>query len=143
MITLIRREFVVECSLEQAFSHLAQVERWPSWAKHIQRVELEPAGELTAKSRGTFRLAGGVTSTFRMEEFDPPRRWRWVGPFLWLRIDYDHLFEAVDAGRTRLTWIVRADGVAVGLVGRVFAAIYRRNLERAVPGLVAEMNALA
>lgn len=143
MIPLIRREFVVECPLERAFGHLAQIERWPSWAKHITRVELKPPGSLTSKSRGTFRLAGGVTSTFRMVEFDPPRRWRWVGPLLWLRIDYDHLFETIDGGRTRLTWIVGADGFAAGLVGRLFAAIYRRNLDRAVPRLVAEMNALA
>jgi hypothetical protein len=76
-----------------------------------------------------------------MVEFNPPHNWKWVGPFLWLRIEYDHRFNAIDELRTRLTWIVRAGGVGVALFGRLFGMIYNRNLNRAVPSLVAEMNA--
>jgi len=48
--------------------HLAQVERWPSWAKHIKRVELVPKGELTTALKGLFRLANGIRPAFQMAE---------------------------------------------------------------------------
>jgi len=38
MILLIHREFIVNARLEVAWQHLARVERWPSWAKHIKHL---------------------------------------------------------------------------------------------------------
>src|SRR5690349_15962836 len=66
VIELVVREFGVDVPLQDAWDHLAQVERWTSWAKHIKRVSLEPPGALTGASAGAFRLAGGARSTFRM-----------------------------------------------------------------------------
>ncbi len=57
MLELIRREFEVAVSLETAWKHLAQVERWPLWARHICRVELLPSGDLTLQSSGAFHLS--------------------------------------------------------------------------------------
>src|SRR5437867_10645124 len=54
-----------------------------------------------------------------MEEFDPPRRWRWVGPFLSVRVHYDHWFADAN-GHTPLMWIVDAEGPSAGTVGRIF-----------------------
>ena len=140
MTTLIRREFVVEAPLAAAWHHLAQVERWPSWARHIKHVELAPKGELTPASKGIFHLANGIKSEFRMTEMNPPHNWKWAGPFLWLTIHYDHRFEALDAQRTRLVWIVQAEGFGASFFGKLFATIYNKNLDRAVPGLIAEMK---
>jgi hypothetical protein len=142
MRTLVRRAFVVDASLAAAWEHLARVEEWPRWAPHIARVDLTPPGPLTPASRGVLHLRPGMTSTFRVTEFRPFHAWRWVGPFLWLTVDYDHRFEPLGATRTRLTWIVRGGGFGVSVVGRLFAAIYNANLDRAVPRLIAEMNDL-
>jgi hypothetical protein len=71
-----------------------------------------------------------------MREWDPPRSWLWVGRVLWLTVRYDHRFEPVAVDRTRLVWMVDAEGPGVATVGRLFAAVYRRNLRRAVPRLV-------
>ena len=117
-----------------------QVERWTSWAKHIKRVTLEPPGSLTANSAGAFRLAGGARSTFRMEIYDPPNRWQWVGRFLASKVHYDHRFEAVDPAHTQLIWTVVADGPGAATLGRVFGAIYARNLDKAIPNLQAELR---
>ena len=143
MLTLIRRSFVVETSLTQAWNHLAAIERWPTWAMHIKRIELKPAGQLTTESEGVIVLKNGIRSTFRMTEFHAPHRWKWAGPFLWLTVHYDHIFEAEGDSRTRLTWIVEAEGRGSSVVGRLLAMIYARNLKKAIPRLVAEMNALA
>ena len=140
---LVRREFTVDLPVDAAWDHLAQVERWPSWAGHIKQVMLRPGGPLTDRSAGSFRLAGGARSTFRMEFYERPSRWQWVGRFLTTRVHYDHRFEAVDPTRTRLTWTVTAEGPGSGSLGRVFGAIYARNLDRAIPRLQAEIASSA
>jgi hypothetical protein len=143
MVTLIRREFTVGVSLQQAWDHLARIEHWPSWALHIQKIELQPDGELGPRSTGVIHLRNGMTSAFRMTEFDPPRSWKWVGPFLWATVLYDHRFEPQGAERTRLTFIIEATGFGASVLGRLFAWVYRRHLERAIPRLIAEMEAQA
>ena len=79
MRTLVKRDFTVPASLEEAWNHLARVEQWPSWARHIKSATLQPSPVLSSTSQGLFILAGRVHSSFRMTEWDPPRRWvRWV-----------------------------------------------------------------
>ena len=143
MRELVRREFMVDVPLQEAWNRLAKVESWPSWAKHIKHVTLQPSGPLTRHSAGVFRLVGGVRSTFRMEAYEPPRRWQWVGRFLSVDVHYDHRFEVVDDQHTLLVWTVCAEGLGAASLGRVFGAIYARNLDRAIPNLQAEMRSTA
>jgi len=140
MRELVRREFTVDVSLQEAWERLSKVETWPSWAKHIKHVTLHPPGPLTTQSAGTFRLVGGARSTFRMEVYEPPVRWQWVGRFLTVDVHYDHRFQVVDEQHTLLTWIVNAEGKGVASLGRVFGAIYARNLDKAIPILRAQMR---
>jgi Polyketide cyclase / dehydrase and lipid transport len=142
MIELVVREFTVDVPLDRAWDHLARVEHWPSWARHIKRVALEPPGMLMEVSTGAFRLAGGARSTFRMEIYERPRRWQWVGRFLTISVHYDHRFAPLDSEHTRLLWTVAAVGPGSATIGRVFAAIYARNLDKAIPNLQAELRAL-
>jgi hypothetical protein len=107
---------------------------------HIRRVELTPPGELSKDSAGRLHLAGGIRSTFKMTEFVPPSHWRWAGRFLWMTVHYDHRFEATANGGTVIRFVVDAEGLGVGVLGRLFAAIYRRNLDRAIPRLVRELE---
>jgi hypothetical protein len=141
MIELIRREFTVNLPPQRAWDHLARVEQWPSWAPHITKVELKPPDELGPESSGVIHLTNGMMPAFRMTEFNPPGNWKWVGPFLWATVIYDHRFEALDAEHTKLIFVVEAKGFGASILGRLFAWIYRRNLERAIPLLIAEMNA--
>lgn len=142
MIDLVKREFEVDIPLVTAWNHLAQVEHWQTWARHIKHVELNPKGELTLSTVGSFRLTNGVKSDFKMTEINPFRNWKWVGTFLWLVVYYDHRFEKIDERRTKLTWLVSADGFGVSVAGKLFATIYNRNLDKAIPRLISEMNAL-
>src|SRR5262249_2995585 len=50
MITLLRREFMVELPLEKAWQYLARVEQWPNWAKHIKQIELWPPDRRSSQS---------------------------------------------------------------------------------------------
>jgi len=143
MVTLIVREFTVNAAKEAAWDHLARVERWPSWARHIKRIDLKPRGELGPSSAGVIHLTNGMKSTFRMMEFHPHENWKWVGPFLWLTVYYDHRFVPLTTTRTKLLWIVAAEGFGAAFFGKVFAKIYRKNLEKAIPLLVSEMSAVS
>ncbi len=135
MQRLIDRTFEVDAPLDRAWQGLAQVERWPEWAGHISAVERDPPGPLTSLSSGTLHLRGAPRSKFTMRAWDPPNHWLWAGRFLWLALRYDHRFEPVSANRTRLIWTVDAEGPGVGTLGPLFAAVYRRNLNRAIPSL--------
>ena len=137
----LRREFTVNLSVEKAWQHLARVEQWPSWAKHIEQVEVQPPGELGPQSTGRLHLTNGLKPVFRMTEFNPHRNWKWVGGFLWLTVYYDHLFDELNPTQTRLTWVIEAKGLWASVLGRLFANIYSKSLDRAIPLLVEEMNA--
>ena len=142
MIELVVREFIVDVPVDQAWDHVARVEQWTSWAKHIKRVTLEPSGPLTPTSAGAFRLVGGVRSTFRMEAYEPLKRWQWVGRFLTIQVHYDHRFESVDTEHTpadldgRSRRARRRDARAI-----VRSDPYTRNLDKAIPNLQTELRA--
>lgn len=148
MITLLRREFTVELPLEKAWQHFARVEQWPSWAKHIKQVEVQPPGELGPGSTGRLHLNNwvksgwpGSSAAFTVTEFNPYHNWKWVAGFLWLTCHYDHRFEELNPTLTKLTWVIEAKGFAVSVIGRLFAKIFSKNLDRAIPLLVQETNA--
>ncbi len=143
MKTLINREFIVNAAIETAFDHLAQVEKWPSWAKHIRRADLNPPGPVNANTQGTLYLTNGVKTQFQMTRFDPPHTWEWVGKFLWMTISYDHRFTAVSDSQTKISFIVKGEGFGLSTIGRLFATAYNANLNRAIPNLITEYDVLA
>ena len=136
MVTLIERGFTVNVSLERAWQKLARLDQWPRWAHHIKRIEVQPPGELGPQTSGVIYLANGMKATFRMTEFNPGHSWKWVGPFLWLTVHYDHCFESLSSHQTRVTFVLEASGFGAGFFGRLFAWVYRRDLEKAIPLLV-------
>jgi uncharacterized membrane protein len=140
---VIDQSFIVRAPLEVAWNHIARVEEWPSWAKHIRSVVRSPPGPLSRDSRATLQLANGVKTTFRMIEFEPQRHWKWAGSFLGSQILYDHIFSQDAPGQTTIRFTVDAAGGPGALFRGIFARIYRKNLERAVPLLVQEIEAAA
>ena len=140
MLRLLERQFTVKRPLEATWTHLENVEQWPSWARHIRRIELRPAGALTPESKGTIRLTNGIRSTFRMERLIPGKSWQWAGPFLWLTVHYDHQFSSRSPDETDVRFVLDGEGFGIGFFGRVFAAIYARNLDRAIPRLLRELE---
>lgn len=138
---VLQREFVVDLPLEKAWQHLARVEHWPSWAKHIKRVELQPGGELGLNSTGRMLLTNGLKPTWKVTAFNPYRNWIWVGDFLWLAVYYDHRFEELHATQTKITFALEANGCGKSVFGRLFAKVYSKTLDRAIAFLFQEMNA--
>src|SRR5262245_50484006 len=136
MARLLTRQFELAAPLKEVWARLAQVEEWPRWAAHIRRIDVTPPGPVGRDSAGVICLSNGIRSTFRMTEFNQGRNWKWVGPFLWLSVHYDHQFEEISPTRVRLTWIVDADGRGAWFFGPLFSMIYARNLDKAIPRFV-------
>jgi len=137
---LLRREFSVDAPLDKSWRVFADVAAWPRWAPHIRRVKVTPSGLVGPTSTGSlsFRPIGG--SRFQVTSFDEAAHWEWVGKVLWLTIRYDHRF-AADGDGTRLTWTVAEDGARRSIPGRIFASLYGRLVDRAIPRLQAQLAA--
>jgi hypothetical protein len=140
MVRLLERRFRVKAPLERAWTHLEKVEQWPTWARHIRRIEVRPPGPLGRESEGAIVLANGIRSTFRMEELDPGVSWKWAGPFLWITVHYDHRFARAGPDESEIAFLLDGEGFGVGVFGRLFAALYARDLDRAIPNLIAEIE---
>ena len=142
MITILNCEFLVDASIETAWVHLAKIEEWPSWARHIKDIKLLPLGDISHNSVGSLRLTNGIESEFRVTEFQLHQNWKWIGPFLWMRMEYDHRFEPLGDDKTKFTWIIEGEGIGASTIGRVFAWQYKRNLDKAIPLLQHEISSL-
>ena len=139
MRSVVDREFSTPAPCEAVWKHLANVANWPSWARHIKSVDVVPPGALQADTVGTFRLKGAPSARFEMRVFEPPRRWSWFGKFLWLGVDYDHLFESREDGGTDIRFLVAVRGFGNGTLGRLFGRVYGGKLDKAIPHLLEEL----
>ena len=140
MIRLLERRFKVRAPIERAWAHLASIEQWPSWARHIRRIEVRPSGPLGPASEGTIQLTNGLRSTFRMEELNAGVNWKWAGRFLWITVHYDHQFSRSGPEESDIGFVLDGEGLGARAFGRLFAAIYARSLDRAIPNLVEELE---
>ena len=138
---VVDKTFVVRAPSDVTWNHLAKVEQWPSWAKHIRSVVTSPPGPLSSNSRTKLKLSNGIKTTFQMIEFDPPHHWKWAGSFLGSQILYDHIFSQTEPSRTTVRFTVDVGGRPGRFIRGIFGRIYRRNLERAVPLLIQEIEA--
>ena len=91
--------------VDEAWERYADPTRWPTWAPHLRRVDLDPGpSRLRAGLHGTVRGALGLAADFQVTAVDESdRSWSWtVRPVLAValpfRIDLHHTLEATDAG---------------------------------------------
>ncbi len=137
MKPLLERTFAVEAAAERAWDELVAAEQWPRWAQHLGSVQVAPPGPVGPGSSATLKLKNRTKARVRVTEFEDGRRFRWEGSFLWMRLGYDHLVTIDDTGQVRITFTVEGAGVGVDTIGPLFASIYARNLDRAIPRLQA------
>ena len=139
-INKLGRRFTVKAPIEKSWAHLGQVEQWPSWARHIRQIDLSPPGKLGVDTEGAIKLTNGIRSTFRMAELNEGRSWKWVGAFLWLTVHYDHQFKRTGPEESEIAFILDGEGFGAAVFGRIFAATYARDLDRAIPNLIRELE---
>jgi len=136
-----RRQIVVDVPRDVAWAHFANVRRWSTWMPALTSVDITPDDTVGPSTVATLHM-DSMTTTFTMAEFDPPRHWMWTGKVGWFTMLYDHVFEAVDARRTRITFHMRVTGFGKHLFGILLAVTSRPSHDDWFPRLVTEMNAL-
>jgi hypothetical protein len=135
MKRLLERTFAVQAPAERAWAELIAAEQWPRWARHLRSVRVIPPGPVGPGSSATLRLRNRTRARVRVTEFEDGRRFRWEGSFLWLGLGYDHLVTTDNTGRVHITFTVDGAGVGANTIGPLFASIYARQLDRAIPQL--------
>jgi hypothetical protein len=135
MVIAVHRTFTVDVPRALAWQKFAEVERWPEWAPHITAAELN-AGPLGPRSTGWLKLRGLGRNSFRMISWNPPDEWTWQGSVARTRVVYEHRF-LDNAQGTQLEWLVSLEGPLARLISPLFARVYGRNLDRAIPRLQA------
>lgn len=131
----VQRSFDVAVPPGEAWTRFAMVERWPEWAPHISAVVVSPSGSLGPSSKGVLHIRRLGRNSFRMTAWEPPQRWQWTGGLPGVRIEYDHLFAPSLDNTTTMTFLVTLHGPLAWLARPVFARVYGRNLDRAIPRL--------
>ena len=134
-MTAVERSFAVDLPITAAWTRLAEVERWPEWAPHIKSVTVSPCGPLGPTSTGELRIRRLGRNAFVMSAWHPHEHWQWTGRMPGFRIEYDHRFEASAENATIMTWVVTLAGPLARWIRPVFARIYSRNLDAAIPRL--------
>jgi hypothetical protein len=135
----IRRELVVDVPAHTAWNHFAKVEEWITWSSDLDRVEMTPKGAITADSQGILVTRSGVRATVKVVAYEPYVRWAWWARILWARFYINYDFEPTDDNRTLIRWTVHVSGFA----GQVFAVVFGRHMNKAIPNLIHEMRSLA
>lgn len=138
MRRMLERSFDVQANATAAWRVLVDATDWPTWAPHLRRVEVTPPGPVGPSSAATLRLTNFTSARVAVTEFEDRRRFRWEGSFLWLDLGYDHVVETLGRG-SRITFSVDGRGRGINSLGRLFARLYARNLDRAIPRLQARL----
>lgn len=143
MREVVREQVTVDVPPSAAWDHLSRLEEWPSWAGHIRRMEPDPVGELTGSTEVMLSMRAGPRTRMVVTDYDPPRSWVWEGTSYGVTTRFEHRFEELDAGETRIWFLASTSGRLAGVVGWMFGKLMHRNLARVLPRLKAEMETTA
>ncbi|MEO1059635.1 MAG: SRPBCC family protein [Actinomycetota bacterium] len=136
MKQLLERTFPVETTPARAWEVVADAEHWPVWARHLRKVETTPPGPVRPGSTAVVFLRDFTQARVAVTRYVEGESFRWDGHFLWLRLGYDHAVHASLAGGwPEVRFTVWGDGIGAGSIGRVFAWVYARRLDRQIPRL--------
>lgn len=140
MKEVLREEVTVDRPNAVAWDHLAQLERWPTWGRHIRRMTPSPPGVLTESTTVILRMRNGARTTMVVTEFDPPRRWVWEGRSFMTLTRFEHKFEPVGDDGTRIWFLAWMSGPLARPMGFMFGRMMKRYLARGFPKLKAEIE---
>jgi uncharacterized protein YndB with AHSA1/START domain len=109
---------------------------WPAWNPGVGYAELN--GPMSEGATGRVHAEGGPTSTLRVLEIEPERRFVTEAAERFVRLRFDHELTDTD-GRLRVTQRVRMTGLATPLLRHTVG----RRLERSIPAALDALVELA
>ena len=128
------RLVAVDASLTDTWQTLIDAEKWPEWAPHIRKIDVNPPGKIDANSSATIRFTSGRPMHVAVTEFRAGRFFRWTGRFLGSTVSYDYVATAAGQG-SEILFIMEVTGPTARLVSAWLGRTYSRQLDDAIPRL--------
>lgn len=82
MRQMLSRSFEVQAPPDASWTTLIDAEAWPSWARHLSRVDLTPPGTVDLDTSAVLVLTNRTKARVVVTDFRPGRRFRWEGRFM-------------------------------------------------------------
>ncbi|MGH2722236.1 MAG: hypothetical protein ACRDJO_11660 [Actinomycetota bacterium] len=99
-----------------------------------------PPGELTASTEVVLHMRAGPGTKMVVTQYDPPQCWVWEGRSFGVTTRFEHTFEDIGEGRTRIWFLAWMNGPLAGPVGWIFGKTMHRYLADALPELKGEIE---
>ena len=61
---------------------------------------------------------------------------------MWITVHFDHQFQRAGPHESEIAFVLDGEGFGAGVFGCLFAVIYARKLDRAIPNLIKELENL-
>ncbi|MBD0329779.1 MAG: SRPBCC family protein [Thermoleophilia bacterium] len=115
---------------EAVFRVWRDVARWPEWDPLVEEAGVE--GEFTQGSRMRLKTKGAPARRIRLVEVVPGARYRSEDRLPLARMEFDHLAEAGESGRTKITYRQSISGP----LSSVYARLFGRRMAATLPARV-------
>lgn len=112
------------------------VERWPSWTRSMQRVQLLTEGPLALGSRVQVKQPRLAATTWVVTELEAGRSFTWRSTSPGITSTAVHEVTPGPAGTSVLRLALHQEGPLAGVLGVVFSGLIRRYVQMEADGLV-------
>jgi uncharacterized protein YndB with AHSA1/START domain len=124
-------------SPEAVWALLVDVERWPTWTRSMQRVELVTEGPLALGSRVKVKQPRLAPATFVVTELDPGRSFSWRATSPGVVSRASHEVTAAPAGTSTIRLCLDLEGLMAGPIRLALGGLVRRYVQMEADGLAA------
>ena len=116
----------IEAAVDQVWSVMSDVARWPEWTPTISSVERLDDGPLRVRSRARIRQPKLTTLVYTVTDLQPARSFTWSATSPGIRVVADHRIEPQSDGSVTVTLSVEQTGLLAPVVGRIMGDLTRR-----------------
>jgi hypothetical protein len=135
LLRAVTRTITIEAPPLTVWETMADVERWPSWASSMRRLERIGGSPLGLGSRTRVTPKWLPSNVWMVTEFDPPHSYTWTTRLApGLGLTGGHIVDARGAGAVA-TFSLAATGPLATPAAPLLRAVFRRNTRLAAEGL--------
>lgn len=124
-------------SADAVWALLVDVERWPTWTRSMQRIELLTDGPLSLGSRARVKQPRLAATSCVVTEMEPGRSFTWRSVSPGVVTTGAHEVTPAPAGTSTIRLTLDMSGPLAGPIGLLFGGLVRRYVQMEAEGLAA------
>ncbi|MGW5556721.1 SRPBCC family protein [Micromonospora sp. NPDC003944] len=125
----------ITADAEQVWAVLVDVPRWPEWTASVTGAERGEPGPLAVGATARLTQPRLRPAVWRVTELTERREFVWVSEAPGVRTTGEHRLVPLSDGRTRVELAIDQSGPLAGLIGRLYAGLFRRYVRMEADGL--------